>query len=123
MSAVTFASVIDLAQAARVQLLYQQVNERIHSVGSSVFGVPPDEPLSLVCECLDLGCVERIGLSAADLERARSSAGSFIVIPGHEAEGFEIVSERNPSFLVVTKDADVVARLREAGLTDLLEPE
>jgi hypothetical protein len=119
----TFASVIDLEQATRVQLLYRQVNERIHSVGSSVFGIPSDEPLSLVCECLDLGCVERIVVSAKELARARSSRGHFIVFPGHEAEGFETVAERSSTFVVVTKDADVVRRLREAGLDELVEQE
>ena len=117
----TFASVIDLEQATRVQLLYRQVNERIHSVGSSVFGIPSDEPLSLVCECLDLGCVERISMPAAALDGARKSPAHFIVIPGHEADGFETVAERTPTFLVVTKDADIVERLREAGLNELLD--
>ena len=119
----TFPGLIDLAQAARVQLLYRQVNDRIHSVGSGVFGIPEDEPLSLVCECLDLGCVERISVSAGELGRARASEAHFIVLPGHEADGFETVAERNPTFVVVTKDADVVRRLREAGLDELVDHE
>src|SRR5690242_17212327 len=46
-------------QAARVQLLYRQVNERIQSVGAGIFGMAADEPLSVVCECLDPSCVRR----------------------------------------------------------------
>ena len=115
----TVSPVIDLEQAARVQLLYRQVNDRIHSVGSGVFGIPADEPLSLVCECLDLGCVERINISAEDLRRARSSPAHFVVLPGHEADEFETVAERNQTFLVVSKDPDVVERLRAAGLDEL----
>jgi hypothetical protein len=110
---------IDLEQAARVQLLYRQVNDRIHSVGSDVFGIPPDEPLSLVCECLDLGCVERINISAEDLRRARMSPAHFVVLPGHEADEFEEVAERNQTFLVVSKDPEVVERLRAAGLDEV----
>jgi hypothetical protein len=115
--------VIDLEQAARVQLLYRQVNDRIYSVGSEVFGIPSDEPLSLVCECLDLGCVERITLSAEELRRARLSPAHFVVLPGHEAGELETVEERNETFLVVSKDADVVARIRAAGLGELLNQE
>ena len=123
MSIGTFPPLIDLEQAARVQLLYRQVNDRIHSVGSDVFGIPSDEPLSLVCECLDLGCVERISISAEDLRRARTSPAHFVVLPGHEAGAFESVEERNPTFLVVSKDPDVVERLREAGLDEVLNQE
>ena len=115
----TVSPVIDVEQAARVQLLYRQVNDRIHSVGSGVFRIPADEPLSLVCECLDLGCVERISISAEDLRRARSSPAHFVVLPGHEANEFETVAERNQTFLVVSKDPDVVDRLRAAGLDEL----
>ena len=114
---------IDLEQAARVQLLYRQVNDRIHSVGSDVFGIPSDEPLSLVCECLDLGCVERISISAEDLLRARMSPAHFVVLPGHEAKELETVIERNQTFLVVSKDPDVVERMRAAGLDEVLNLE
>jgi hypothetical protein len=107
--------VIDSEQAARIQLLYRQVNDRIHSVGSDVFGIPSDEPLELVCECLDLGCVERIRIPAQDLERARSSPSRFVVLPGHEAEGFDTVVERNQRFVIVTKDEEVVERVRGAA--------
>ena len=123
MTQIPFSTLIDPEQAARVQLLYRQVNDRIYSVGSGVFGIPSDEPLSLVCECLDLGCVQRISISAEDLMRARSSPAHFVVIPGHEAQEFETVAERNPTFHVVTKDAEVVERLREAGLDELLDQE
>jgi hypothetical protein len=114
----TVSPVIDLEQAARVQLLYRQVNDRIHAVGSGVFEIPTDEPLSLVCECLDLGCVERISISAEDLRRARSSPAHFVVLPGHEADEFETVAERNQTFIVVSKDPDVVERVRAAGLDE-----
>ena len=106
---------LDSEQAARIQLLYRQVNDRIHAVGSDVFGIPPDEPLTLVCECLDLGCVERIRIPGQDLQRARSSPAHFVVLPGHEAEGFETVLERNLRFVIVTKDEAVVERLRAAA--------
>ena len=99
-------------QAARVQLLYRGVNEQIHSVGSDVFEIPPDEPLSVVCECPNIGCVDRIQIAARDLQRVRSSAAQFVVVPGHEADWVEDVVERRPSYFVVAKDAALIERLQ-----------
>jgi hypothetical protein len=104
--------VTDVEQAARVQLLYRQVNEQIHSVGRDVFDIPPDEALSVVCECLNLGCVDRIQIAARELQRVRSSAAQFVVVPGHEDEAIEAVVERRSSFFVVAKDAAVIERLQ-----------
>jgi hypothetical protein len=104
--------VSDVEQAARVQLLYRQVNEQIHSVGRDVFDIPPDEPLSVVCECLNLSCVDRIQIATRDLQRVRSSAAQFVVVPGHEAEWVEDVVERRPSYFVVAKDAALIERLQ-----------
>jgi hypothetical protein len=100
-------------QAARVQLLYRQVNERIQSVGAGIFGMADDEPLSVVCECLDPSCVRRIGISAYDLQRLRSSPAAFVVLPGHEAPEHEEVLERHDGFLVVLKDTSLVERMQE----------
>ena len=46
---------------------------------------------------------------------------SFQAAAFYQRDGFETVAERNPTFLVVTKDADIVERLREAGLNQLLD--
>jgi hypothetical protein len=100
-------------QAARVQLLYRQVNERIQSVGAGIFGMAADEPLSIVCECLDPSCVKRVEISAYDLGRLRSSPAVFIVLPGHETPENEEVLERHDGFLVVVKDAALVERMQE----------
>lgn len=103
----------DAEQAARVQLLYRQVNERIQSVGAGIFGMAPDEPLSVVCECLDPSCVTRIEISAYDLQRLRSSSAAFVVLPGHEAPEHEEVLERHDGFLVVVKDTALVERMQK----------
>lgn len=103
---------LEAERVARVQLLYREVNERIQAVGTGAFGLPSDEPLNVVCECLDTACADRITISARELERARSSASRFIVLPGHEDGDYEEVLERHAGFLIVAKDAALIERLR-----------
>ena len=100
-------------QAARVQLLYRQVNERIQSVGAGIFGMAADEPLSVVCECLDPSCVSRIEISAYELQRLRSSRAAFVVLPGHESAEYEEVLERHDGFFVVLKDTALIERMQQ----------
>jgi hypothetical protein len=103
--------VVEAAEGVRIQLLFRQVNDRIHTVGTDRFGIASDEPLALVCECATLSCVERLQLPARDLQRARSSAANFVVVPGHESPDSVIV-ERQSAYVVVAVDE---ALLDEAG--------
>jgi hypothetical protein len=106
--------VADAEKVARVQLMYREVNQRIYSIGADVFRLPSDEPLSVVCECLDLSCVERIQIPGRELARARLSPEQFVVRPGHEAEAFEDVLERHAGFLIVAKDKALIERIQAA---------
>jgi hypothetical protein len=103
---------LEAERVARVQLLYREVNERIQAVGTGAFGLPSDEPLNVVCECLDASCADRITVSARELEQARSSPARFIVLPGHEDVDYEEVLARHAGFLIVAKDEELIARLR-----------
>jgi hypothetical protein len=96
-----------------VQLLYREVNEQIRSVGTGLFAIAADEELELICECLRLGCTERIALTPADYERVRERPARFVVLPGHEEDELEYVVERHPSYLVVEKKAELFARVTE----------
>ena len=44
--------------AARNQMLFRQVNERIKELGEKLGGAPPE--LDFACECADDTCVEKI---------------------------------------------------------------
>lgn len=122
---------VDAEQVAQAQLLYRDVNERIHSVGTEVFNLPPDEPLSVVCECLDFSCIERMQIPIHELQRARSSPTQFIVVPGHEVGEFEEVLERHARFFIVAKNASVIEQMevvranghapRSAGTSEVLQ--
>src|SRR5438067_9239001 len=92
-------------QARRIGLneaLFRQVNEEIESLNEG-FGKPVE--MSVICECGDGQCVERIEISMADYERVRSDARMFIIVPGHELPDVESVMERAEGWSVVRKDA------------------
>jgi hypothetical protein len=99
----------------RAELLFREVNERIRSVATGLFAIGAGEELGLVCECARLGCSERIALAPEAYARVRESPARFLVLPGHEEAGVETVVERNPSYLVVEKDPELVERLTAPG--------
>jgi hypothetical protein len=52
---------------------------------------------------LSAGCLERIELTRAEYERARSRAEWFFVAPGHEHPSLERIVERHQAFYLVEK--------------------
>ena len=95
---------------ARNEMLFRSVNENIEEAASSARSVMPT--FEFFCECSSVGCVDRLLLSRADYERARSNGDLFLVSPGHEDVSVERVVERHPAFLIVEKQgtAGVIAR-------------
>jgi hypothetical protein len=57
-----------------------------------------------LCECADRDCLETVTLAHTDYLRIRSSAGSFVLSPGH-AE----TAERRVRLYVVSTNGDVEA--------------
>jgi hypothetical protein len=88
------------------EVLFRGLNERVHAttgdlnVASSAD--PPDHSLYL-CECADIRCLERVSLSRAEYEHARSNAIWFVVVPGHDVVDIETVIEVNDRFALVEK--------------------
>lgn len=62
-----------------------------------------DAPVGFRCECARLGCTELIELTVREYERVREDARRFMVLPGHERLGVEVVLETRPGYLVVQK--------------------
>ena len=58
---------------------------------------------SMVCECGDLSCVERIRLSHEDYREVRSASGTFAVVHGHAKAEIEEVVRRGSGYDVVRK--------------------
>jgi hypothetical protein len=60
-------------------------------------------PLSILCECADAECYERIELAASEYVKARGDSGQFVVLSGHEVAAVEEVVASRDSYLVVRK--------------------
>jgi hypothetical protein len=101
------------AHALRVGLneaLFRRVNEEIESLNTELGG---GAQMTIVCECADGECTDRIEIGMAEYESIRSDARSFVVAPGHEIPDFETVIERNPAYEVVRKREGTAARVAE----------
>jgi hypothetical protein len=86
--------------AATPEILFREVNERIAELteafmegGAKLF----------VCECGRLDCSEPLELTLDEFEAIRDHASRFVVVPGHELEGQELVVEWTSRFVVVEK--------------------
>lgn len=59
--------------------------------------------LSIVCECADQECTERIAIASQEYETIRGIANQFIIVPGHQIAEIERVVEERGAFAVVEK--------------------
>lgn len=83
------------------EALFREINERVEErVGAAS---PEDRPLTILCECGRLECVERITLSLREYRAAHGHPAQFTVVPGHAAEDVEDVVVRTDRFEVVRK--------------------
>lgn len=78
--------------------LFREVNERIHDLSAS-FGAA--ERLELFCECNRHGCGERIEVPAGIYDGARRGPYRFVVRPGHEEPGDELVTADDADYRLV----------------------
>ena len=88
-------------RAARNEAVFRRVNERLEEVNAAFDSML--ETAEFVCECADIGCVERIELTLQQYEAVRRHPKQFIVRPGHELAEEERVVERLDAYLVVEK--------------------
>lgn len=83
---------------ARNQALFRSVNERIAEVASG-FGVTTAQ--AFVCECSRIGCAEMLVLDPATYGQVRDDPTTFVVVPGHEDPGHEVVLAGSDRYVVV----------------------
>lgn len=93
------------------EAVFRDVNERIQDV--AVAFELGSEPLDLICECGDAGCVARIAVSRPEYDRLRSDPHLFAVAPGHEAPDVEEVVERKSGYDIVRKREGAPAEIAE----------
>jgi len=100
-------------RARRVGLneaLFRRVNEEIESLHDAL-GAPTS--MSVICECGDGQCMERIEIPRADYERVRADPLLFVIVPGHVIPDIESVTERADGWEVVRKHDGTAASVAE----------
>jgi hypothetical protein len=92
------------------EALFRDANERIIRKDAAQTG-----PLEILCECGDAECLERISVSPAEYEQARSEPALFLAKPGHlKAEAEQIIANHPDHQLIrKTGDAATVAEERD----------
>jgi hypothetical protein len=99
------------------EALFREVNDRIERVTQSL--QVTTERMSILCECGDQSCTERVEVSLPDYERIRADSALFFVCTGHEQPDVEDVVEQTGGFDVVRKKPGPAAELaRELDARD-----
>jgi hypothetical protein len=95
-------------RAAENESLFRRINDRVEELSEGLGS------LTLVCECADAACVERLpDVPAAEYARVRAHPDRFFVAPGHERADFEVVVEQRPGYVVVAKQGEAGEVARE----------
>ncbi len=86
---------------ARNEAMFRVINERLESrIQTFTDG---EAALTILCECADADCTDRIRLSPDTYAAVREDGRQFIVRPGHECLDIEEVVEGNDEYEVVRK--------------------
>jgi hypothetical protein len=102
-------------RVAENEVLFNTVNEQILSLGEALPG-DGDAPFSIICECGNDQCTERIELDRAVYQDVRLRPAQFIVLRGHEIPDTEHVIGEATSYLIVEKDEPLKSILEERDL-------
>jgi hypothetical protein len=84
------------------EAVFREVNEQVESLNRSLADIS-DNQMHIVCECGDLGCVERLVVPLPRYEEIRSDSALFFIKPGHDLPDVEDVVERADGYAVVRK--------------------
>jgi hypothetical protein len=82
------------------EALFRSINERIEA---GTWPASRDEVTAFRCECAALGCNLLLEMTLAEYEAVRRHPRHFLVVPGHELPGVEVVVTRTDNYLVVEK--------------------
>jgi hypothetical protein len=94
------------------EAIFRQVNEQIRSLGEESLGIEGGN-ITVICECGDAGCAERLELRLSDYERVRSDSLLYVVAKGHVFPGIERVVEEADGYDVVRKQGEAAELAEE----------
>jgi hypothetical protein len=101
-------------QARRVGLneaLFREVNEQIRGLNREFSS--DDGTMTVICECSDADCAERLELRVSAYEGVRSDSLLFVVATGHQFPDVEQVVEQGDGYDVVRKQEREAAEVAE----------
>jgi hypothetical protein len=93
------------------EALFREVNEQIRGLNGDLG--TDSGTMTVICECGDADCTERIELRVADYERVRSDSRLYVIATGHEFPDIERVVERGGGYDVVQKRGYAAELARE----------
>jgi hypothetical protein len=99
-------------QARRVGLneaIFRQVNEQIRGLNRD-FGTE-ETTMTVICECGDGECTERLEIRSSAYERVRGDSRRYVIARGHEIPEVERVVEQTDAYDVVQKREGTPAEL------------
>jgi hypothetical protein len=86
---------------AKNEILFREINEQIkHSADRH--GIDAHQ-YEFLCECSNVDCTLRLGMTVAAYERLRSNPTHFATAPGHELPEIESVVEECDGYSIVQK--------------------
>jgi hypothetical protein len=94
------------------EAMFRQVNERLEELNRTFADYTGT--FEVVCECVDIGCAERIAILPKEYERVRSDPTLFIVVTGHEVVGIERETQQRNGYEIVRKTAGDAAEAAKA---------
>ena len=83
------------------EALFREINERLESRVQATSA--EDDGLSVLCECADADCTERISVTSDEYAAVRADSRQFVLVPGHENVDIEEIVVRNDRFEIVRK--------------------
>jgi hypothetical protein len=96
---------------ARNEALFREVNERVRHLAGG-WDAGRDEVIGFTCECANQACAERVSVTIAEYEVARSQPTRFLVAPGHiDLEVEDVILERD-AFWIVEKGGEAARTAR-----------
>jgi hypothetical protein len=83
------------------EALFREVNEQIRALADDLGS--DGATITVICECGDADCTERIELRRSEYERVRSDSVLYVVASGHVLPAVERVVERRDGWEIVRK--------------------
>ena len=91
------------------EAVFRAINERLEELNEAFATVT--DTYDVVCECGDIGCVERFTMTPHEYRELRADPTLFAIRPDHEAPDTESVIADRGGYVIVRKREGSPARL------------